>query len=112
MNWSKCTFIALLMFSGFCLTSSALAQSQGGVQVEGDVTIEVDVEDVTTVGIGDDVIVESNVGAVIGNNTAIRGDVNIDVDAENITTVGIGKEVKACSNVGVVGTSACQKDDN
>ncbi len=111
----RTVFAALALSLGFGL--SAHAQSQGGaissngsgVIVNGDVKIDAEAGTVTTVGIGQDVITESNVGTIGGNNTIINGDADIKAKVDTVTTVGIGQRVKSCSNVGMVGSSACQQ---
>ncbi|MEO0819914.1 MAG: hypothetical protein AAF074_05735 [Pseudomonadota bacterium] len=102
------TLILAGTVASLALAGPAAAQMAGGVTVKGDVKIDADVGDVTTMAIGENAIAETLIASVTGHNTEVGGDVTIKVKVGDVTTIAEGDGARACTAIGVVGTTTCQ----
>ena len=105
MNTSIKICLAVASLALASVSPHMLAQSTGGVQIEGDVEINATAGDVSTKAEGDSTA-SSAVGSVRGD-TNISGDVRITANADTVTTQASGTSC-AETAIGVVGTGLCK----
>ncbi|MBL4692549.1 MAG: hypothetical protein JKY92_04390 [Magnetovibrio sp.] len=93
----------------FVMSTGAFAQQQTGgkIQIQGDTTLKVDVETVTTTAVGSGNIAETNIGAIGGDSVQIEGDTKIEVKAKTVTTTAVGSKNCAKTNIGTIGAKSC-----
>ena len=105
---SGCTrLVYVLAMVGFVASTGAVTAQErtGGVDVGGDVKINVQADNVITTAISDSKA-NAEVGTVSGN-VKVGGDVDISVNADNVITTAID-DSEACAKVGTVTSAPCK----
>ncbi|MEI9992960.1 MAG: hypothetical protein WDM91_00085 [Rhizomicrobium sp.] len=98
--------LILAAITGLLMTSAANAQffnsSATGTNIEGNVNITTNAQQVTQVGIGDN-IHQNQLISSIAEGTSIKGDVTINTQLQQVTQVGIGDDIHQNQQIGSIG---------
>ena len=102
--------IALMTASTFALAQGYQAKpggaqasnSPGGVQIQGNTSINANAENVGAVASGKGNVAKNAVGAIKGG-TQIQGNTRINANAKNVSAVAVGKGNTATNDVGTIG---------
>lgn len=102
-------FKKVLVSTCFILcATTAMAQEQATVDIEGDTKIDVQTGAVTTTAVGKDATAVTNIGSIgAGSNVKIKGDTQIKVKTGAVTTTAVGKNTCAKANIGTIGGGDC-----
>ncbi|CAK0782002.1 conserved exported hypothetical protein [Gammaproteobacteria bacterium] len=87
------------------ISGGSISGSAGGVQIQGNTTINASAENVNTMSSGSNSTATAKIGGISGG-TQIQGNTTITASGKNVNTTSTGSTSKACSEVGNVGDTA------